>query len=134
MALKRSTFFSKVLQPEAVVVEGSFRPNGSSAIDNGLNEGVGFSVARTGVGVYVVTFSDKFPALIRATADMRLNAFGDSAVFAGAYSAPTASAKATLTIYAATAGVAADIASNANNWVQFYAKFRNTLTKPTKGA
>ena len=42
------------------MLNGSFKPNGASAIDNTLNQGEGFTVAYTTTGVYTVTFSDKY--------------------------------------------------------------------------
>src|SRR3990172_8848091 len=41
---------------EYVVVKGSFAPNGGSAIDATKNKGRGFSVARTGAGLFLITF------------------------------------------------------------------------------
>jgi len=54
-----------------VRVSGSFRPNGASAVSATNNKGVGFTVARTSLGLYTLTFADKFPTLISATAAVR---------------------------------------------------------------
>ena len=53
------------------VISGSFKPNGSSAIDNTLNKGEGFTVAYTTTGVYTVTFADKYGACHAAHATLR---------------------------------------------------------------
>jgi hypothetical protein len=56
-------FQPRTVQRELVVVPGSFAPNGSSAIVAANNVGKGWSVARSGVGTYTVTFEDAYPAL-----------------------------------------------------------------------
>lgn len=48
-------------QPEQLIVAGTFRPNGSSAIAAANNKGFGWSVARTGTGVYTVTLDERLP-------------------------------------------------------------------------
>lgn len=114
---------------EPVVIEGSFAPNGAGAVDNTSNEGVGFSVARSGVGVFTVTFKETFFALISHQLGLQLNALADSDLQLGAVSL---SGK-TAVINVKTAGVAADIAANANNRIHFKFTFRNNTVKPTRG-
>lgn len=53
------------------MLNGSFKPNGASAIDNTLNQGEGFTVAYTTTGVYTVTFSDKYGKCQSANATLR---------------------------------------------------------------
>ncbi|MBW2735614.1 MAG: hypothetical protein JRH20_24780 [Deltaproteobacteria bacterium] len=50
-----------------VVVPGSFRPDGVTGIAANSTKGQGFSVARSGVGLYTVTFDEKWPAKVTST-------------------------------------------------------------------
>lgn len=63
-----------------VLFPGCFRPNGVTGIVSGSTKGQGFSVARSGVGLYTVTFDEKWvaqttglkgPGLIAFLAGMR---------------------------------------------------------------
>lgn len=58
----------EVLGRKVREISGSFVPNGSSAIDNTLNTGQGFTVAYSSTGTYTVTFSDKYGAVRSAVA------------------------------------------------------------------
>jgi hypothetical protein len=49
-----------------VNVHGSFAPNGSSALVAANTYGKGFSVARSGVGLYTITFDNTYPELVSA--------------------------------------------------------------------
>lgn len=44
---------------------GRFAPNDTDPVDNSLNVGLGFSVERTGVGVFEVTITGKYGAFLR---------------------------------------------------------------------
>lgn len=123
---------------DLAVVSGSFRPNGSSAISDvlttngGTKRGLGFSVARTGVGTIRITFNGgrKYNQLNSFIPHLQLASGFASGVQAGAYVAPTATADGYIDIVTftrateAVAAAAADIASNANNLVHFTAVFR----------
>lgn len=123
-------FFRKLTRNrEPIDIEGSFAPNGVGAVDAASNEGLGFSVARTGVGVFVITFKEKFQSLIALSCNLQLSALADTDVQFGAMDL---SAK-TLTLRVKTAGVAADIAANAANRIHFCATFRNNTVKPVRG-
>lgn len=52
-----------------VIISGSFQPNGTSAPT--IVEGKGFTVSRTGVGLYTVTLADKYMALVSANCGLR---------------------------------------------------------------
>ena len=52
------------------MVCGSFKPNGSSAIDTTQNVGTGWTVAYTTTGVYTVTFTDKYGGRCSAKASL----------------------------------------------------------------
>lgn len=42
------------------VVQGMFKPNGAGSIDNTVNVGLGFTVARSDVGLYTVTIDGAY--------------------------------------------------------------------------
>lgn len=67
------------LYVERLVIEmdGRFFPDSSSAVDNTLNKGHGFSVVRTGVGAYSIVLEDDFLELVNFSVDMQLDAVGD---------------------------------------------------------
>jgi len=106
-----------------VVIAGSFRPNGSSAVAAANNEGIGWSVARTNTGIFTVTLQDSFQALIAGFAMVALNAVADTQAQLGAVDVLT---NKTVVINILTAGSGADIASHANNKVHFTLILRNT--------
>ncbi|HEY5961561.1 MAG TPA: hypothetical protein VIV60_33610 [Polyangiaceae bacterium] len=102
------------------VIKGSFAPNGASALVAANTYGTGFTVARQGVGVFRLTLAEpKLFKLYSKSVDLQLNALADTDVMFGPFVAATATAAATLDILVKTAGVAADIAANANNRIDF---------------
>jgi len=120
-------FDVQALNPHVKIVCGSFKPNGSSAVDNDDNTGTGFTVARGGTGSFTVTLDAKYPALLSGQCSLALNAAADSKVMFGAID--VASAK-TVIINVITTASAADIAAHANNRIHFALFLRNTdLTK-----
>jgi len=109
------------------LLAGSFRPNGTSAVDNSLNSSIkgdgarcGFTVARTDVGLFTITFQDNatFASLVfQVTGAVPLVAIPVARnVVAG--SAPTM----TIQLYD-MAGAVADLASATNNSVRFFGMF-----------
>lgn len=111
-----------------VIIAGRFRPNAAGTIDNALNKGRGWSVARTGVGEYTVTLEDSFPELLAVIPQVQVNTLLKSNVqLTGAIDFPT-SKTFKIQYQEETAGAlaAAEIASNANNWVHFIAYMRNS--------
>lgn len=110
------------------LVAGRFRPNGSSAVDTTLSKGVGFTPARTGTGVFRITFTEKYQALLNFQAQLWLNAASDQKIDVGAYVAPTSTASGyiDITVWDISGAAAADISSNANNWISFVAHFQAT--------
>jgi len=57
-------FDVQALNPHVKIIAGTFKPNGTSAIDNTVNAGAGWTVASTAVGKYVITLDDKYPGLL----------------------------------------------------------------------
>ena len=110
------------------VLAGAFRPNAAGVIDNTLNKGLGWSVARTGVGAYTVTLQDGYVGILAIVPSVQLNALLKGCVqLTGAIDVTTAKTFV-IQYQEETAGAlaAAEIASNANNWVHFVALLRNS--------
>lgn len=108
----------QTLQRGVKILQGSFRPNGTSAVDNTLNKGKGFTVARTGVGDFTITLDDAWNHLVAAQVALMLAAAADSVVILGPADVTTATG-GTVELFVLTAGSSADIASDADNWVHF---------------
>ena len=110
------------------VLAGAFRPNAAGTIDNTLNKGLGWSVARTGVGAYTVTLQDGYVGHIAIIPTVQVNTLLKGCVqLTGAIDVTTAKTFV-IQYQEETAGAlaAAEIASNANNWVHFVALLRNS--------
>jgi len=119
-------FDVQALNPHVKLIAGTFKPNGSSAIDNTANKGAGWTVARTGTGEYTVTLDDVYPGLLSAQVSLQHNGAGDKKVHWGAIDL----AAKTLKIFAITTASAADLAAHASNHVHFLLVLRNTdMTK-----
>lgn len=110
-----------------LTVVGAFRPNGSSAVDNTLNKGKGFTVARTSAGLFTVTLDSNITVKeLVAFAQLRVTS-GDTdghEVRIGDVSATNRTFEVehlSGTDYATTHPAAADIASAATSWINFIA-------------
>jgi len=120
-------------QPSMKIIAGTFKPNGSSAIDNTANAGTGFTVERTGTGQYTVTLDESYPGLISAQATAALNTA--AATFMQITGAHDVTTNKTIVFTALVtsgtgASTATDIAAHAHNHVHFCLFLRNTsLTK-----
>jgi len=117
----------QALIKKPVIIAGAFRPNGTSAVDNTLNKGIGFSVARTNAGIFTITLEDSYPGLISADASVQLNAVADLKAQWGAIDVVTAK---TLVLNILAVATATDIASHANNWVHFTLMLKNSTVTP----
>lgn len=101
-----------------------FKGNGTGAVDNTLNKGAPCTVARTGVGVFVVTFLDAqaYVDIIHVNAAVMAESaalWGVNAVTTTSISNPFASTL-TLTLQVVDdAGSAADPGTSDNDWVSF---------------
>lgn len=112
----------KVVGKERVVIHGKFSPAGTSAV-TGV-DGHGFTVARTGVGAYLITLKKPYPELISFNAGVREAAgtptfaqFGDYDSSAGTIQLRVAQGTTTMAL--------ADLAADADNEVSFELTFRN---------
>lgn len=62
----------QALQRGLKIISGSFNPNGAGAVDNSLNKGIGYSVARSAQGKFVITLQDAYVSCISVTAIVAL--------------------------------------------------------------
>lgn len=129
----RSQILNEVKTPgrDYVAVYFSFAPNGSSAISSTGNKGRGVdSVARTSAGVFTLTLSADYADLVYAAATVQLATAADMHAQIGTYTAPTASANATLVVRTIAVATETDIAANANNRVNVKLVFRKSSVTP----
>lgn len=108
------------------IVAGNFAPNGSSAI-TADPLWLGFTVAYTSTGLYTVTLTDSYPALVAAEFSLQMNAATDLKLQWGLIDVVTAK---TLQIRALAVAALTDIAANANNRIYFKLLLRNTSVTP----
>jgi len=122
----RNFDFIQTLGKGRKIIAGSFLPNGSSAIvaDPLWN---GFTVAYTSTGLYTVTLTDSYVALISATHGLQLNTAADIKLQWGLIDVVTAR---TLQIRSLAVAALTDIAANANNRIFFELILRNTTVTP----
>lgn len=127
--MSTTKYCTKSPQRELVCVAGSFAPNGSSAVAATSNRGKGFTVARTDVGVFTVTITaEHFHQLQSAVATLQLATADDKYALVGTYTAPTATANATLVInvWDVSGAALSDVAADANNRINFALYFRDS--------
>lgn len=115
------------LQVGIVLSAGRFRPNGGSAIDNSLNEGVGFTAARISAGLFRLTFPRIGYKLVHFDAKLWLNATDDLILHVGPW--VPASKTIDLIVRDISAAAAFDVASHANNWISWAAHWQNDRIK-----
>lgn len=111
------------LHRDYVTLQGSFAPAGTGAIT--AVKGVGFTAARTGVGTFLVTFSDVYADMISGQETVQTAAATQAYPQLGTFDA-TASTLVLRVVDAA--GAAVDVAANANNRVNFVVTLTNTTT------
>lgn len=76
--------------PDPVVICGSFEVDGTNDVT--AVRGEGFQVERTGVGVFEITFKEKFPGLVHVCASVQADTAGtldDLAAQPGIYNSST---------------------------------------------
>lgn len=119
------TFYDvQSLSNELKILVGSFAPAGSGALGN-LN-GYGFTVTRAGQGTYTVALTDKYFQLVTATGAIQMAAPAARYLQVGTID----TAANTVTLRAVDgAGVAQDIAADANNRVNFVLFCRNSSVR-----
>lgn len=124
--------FKSAFGRDYVDLDCSFAPNGSSAVAATSNRGRGlYSVSRTGAGLFTLTFTDDFAALVAATATVQVSADNvDLHCQIGDFTAGTSSARPTLKVRLLTGTTATDLSANANHRVFLKLTFRKGSITP----
>ncbi len=113
--------------PKTRTIAGRFFTNNAGAVDNTLNQGRGFSVARTGTGEFTITFDEKFQHLIAMTNGMQEEAGTLTHLQFEVYT--PASRTLVCTIF--TGGSAADHIYDANYSINFICVFQRSSVPVT---
>jgi len=124
-----NTFEVHNLGPERVLVCGSFRPQGTGAVvaaDTSPQSHAGFSVARTGVGDYLITFDDVWQDMQGCFFSAREAAGAPTYVQGGDYVAASKTLACTIMQESAGTTAATDLADDVDNRVSFMCFFKNT--------
>lgn len=109
------------------VIAGSFRPNGASAVDNSLNDGTGFSVARFDVGEFRITMDETWPAyVVGPICQVEIAGVTDSSFEITAKAIAQSDDPHTFDIIHLAAGVGAEIADAATSRIHFLIVARKT--------
>lgn len=116
-----------------VDLDMSFAPNGASAVAASSIKGKGvYSVARTSAGLFTITFTSDYAALVCGTAHLQLATGDDKFAQLGTFTAGTSSARATLTVrvWDISGAAETDVAANANNIIHCKLTFRKGSITP----
>ncbi len=108
-----------------VNVEGSFAPNGASAVDSASNMGSGWSVVRTSTGLFTITLADSYVGCYAANCSLQLATGDDKFAQLGSIDVTTAKT-IQIRIWDVSAAAVADVAANANNRINFSLQLKNT--------
>lgn len=114
----RHKHFTQSYRPGTVIVGGSFGLNGTD--EPASVRGLGFEVARSGVGTFTVTFPEAFSAAESIVATASPAVVGDFGAEVGDYDAATRS----FTIRATSGATAVD---SATGRINFVAVMRNSM-------
>jgi hypothetical protein len=106
------------LNREVKLITGTFFPQGAGAIVNASNLGQGWTVARTGVGIYTITFADVFNSVVSKILGVQFAGLTATQIQWGAIDVAVAKT-AVINAYVTTTGVAGEIVANAANSVSF---------------
>lgn len=103
-------------------IMGKFQPNGAGVINNLLNQGRGWSVARTAAGTYAVTLRSLYVQDLALNATAQLSTPADIKMQVTSYTPATG----VVVLTALAVAAATDIAAAAGNWVNFEFWFRHS--------
>lgn len=123
------TFFDMQSYSRGLIhLVGAFAPNGASAVNNALNKGHGFTVARTGVGAFDITIEDSFVDFVAIMAQISAAAISNEYVRPGTIGVPASNVIELLAWQddGDTTVSAVDIAADADTFIHFLAVLKNT--------
>ena len=116
----------QALYKELKLIDGSFCPNGTSAVNNALNTGIGFTVARTSTGLFTITLQDNYVSLHSVTASLQLATGSDKMAQIGETAVSTTAKTIQIRIWDISDAAVADVSYDANNRVNFQAVLKNS--------
>ncbi len=114
----------RMIQREVVCIAGSFAPAGTGAITAVF--GKGFTAARTGVGVFVVTLGSRYQRLQCGVPGQHRSAATNDTLTLGVVSVTPTAANTVQILSNATGGAGVDIAANADNRCHFLLLLNNS--------
>lgn len=107
-------------------ISGRFYPAGTGAVTYNKPESQGVTPSRTGVGTYLLTLDDPFHKLVAAKCSLQLSTAADLNLQFGDVSNLGTNSPVTIVLRAVAAGVATDIAADANNSISFELEFEDS--------
>ena len=116
----------QALERQLKIIAGSFRPNGTNAVDNTLNTGHGFSVTHDGTGLFTITLEDKYMSLIAGHVTLQCATAGVASIVRISASDVASAKTISLTSHAMDGTTENDIASDTNNRVHFTLFLKNS--------
>ena len=122
---ERKFDFMETIGRKKRTVAGSFAPDTANAPTD--VRGSGFSVVRTSQGLFTITFTNTYGALVSAVATLQLASTDNYMTQVGSYVAASRTLEIRV-IDDAGAGQVQDVAANANNRVNFVCVFDDSLT------
>lgn len=131
MAPRSYTTSAKWLNRDTVTIEGSFIPDGGSAITQNATNiiGMGFSAAFVSTGLFDITVSEKYDHLLAFNATLQLAAAEGKDVQLVSWTPSTK--KLRVRVITTADGLVANL--TAGDLIHFSAKFSKTAQKPTYG-
>lgn len=117
---------------ERCIIEGSFAPQGVGVPTQPTGEATYCVITRSGVGVYLFTFPQKYARLIAPEFTVQLNAAAASLIVISGAVAVSTTKTFSITHLQESAGTfaAAEIAANANNRIYYRLTLAETTNTP----
>lgn len=116
----------QVIGLKRVGVTGRFFPQGTNPVVNTTNKGKGYTITRTGAGLYLITLADKYNDLIHFGASVQATTATSWTAAFGVYTNPSTTAPATIELFTRQGGGLLDVPAGADNSVAFWLTFQNT--------
>lgn len=117
----------QALEPSVVFLQGGFDPDGTDPVGNVV--GKGFSVARTGVGIFTVTLADAYSRLLSIKVDMQLASTDDKFAHVGTVDFSIAAPTFLIRVRDISDNAAADITGAAGNTIRFFLVLQNSSVR-----
>ncbi len=125
MSVHMLTPMKGVIDQGVVAIQGSFAPNGSSAVDSASNLGRGWSVAHTSTGLFTITLDQNYRALLAGSCSLQLATGDDKMAQFGAIDVTTAKT-VQIRVWDISGAAVADIAADPGNRIHFQLMIRDS--------